>query len=141
VHFLDQKRLAREVGLVHGAPAFYYYAIRRAYLMGKNHQPLTNLNLGNVNVHDLVILFAVSDARHSFGQRAQYRRSPPRRVFFQSRAAGEHQHNDGTGQILTQYHGGDNGDARQQVRAKISCHGFTHQIDHQRRAAYQQDGD
>ena len=72
VHLLDQERFAGKIRFVHCAAAFHYYAVCRAYLMGKDHQPLTDLNLGNVNVQDLAVLFAVRDAWHSFGQRAQY---------------------------------------------------------------------
>src|SRR5438270_10974824 len=66
--------------------------------------------------------WSVSGVRYvaSSCKRAQNGRGPTGRILFEGGSACEHEHDDGTGEVLAQQRIRDNRNARQQIRAKLS---------------------
>ncbi len=75
---------------------------------------------------------------HPLGQCLQNGRGTPNRVGFDRFATGEHQNHKRTGQVLTQQHGGHDGNAGQQVGTKLPPEQLDQQVVNQRDSAQQQ---
>ena len=66
----------------------------------------------------------MGDGGHPLRQARSTEEALRRGVILQRLAAGEHQHDDRAGQVFAQQHGGDDGDARQQIGAEFPMQKF-----------------
>ena len=60
------------------------------------------------------------DGRHPFRQSAQNRRCIAQRIVFQRLAAGEHQDNDGAGEVFVEKNRSDDGNSGEEIGAEFA---------------------
>ena len=134
------ERLAREVGFVHHAVALGHDAVRRADLVRINHKRVAHGDVRQRHLGDPRVLFPVGDGWHALGQRREHRRCAAQGVALQRLAAGEHEDDDGAGEIFAQQHRSDNGNAAEQIRAELPLQEFPQQlVQHRQSADHQHD--
>ena len=96
---------------------------------------VANLDVADRNIFDSDPSPAMRKSRHPFGERPQHRRGFGDGKPFQGVAARQHQHDNRAGEILAEQGGGDDRNAREVVRAKLSVQPAPDQAGDQRDAA------
>ena len=114
------------------------HAVHRADVVRKHDQRVAHGNLVQRHIENFRALFPMGDRRHPLGQRRQHRRGALQRVVLERLSAREHQHDDRAGQIFAEQHGGDDGDAGQQIGTKLPLQKFAQQFINKRNATESQ---
>ena len=115
------ERLAGQVGLVHRAVALHDGPVDRADLVRKDDQVIADGDRVERHVLDRPAGAAMRDRGHPARQRLQHGRGAPDGERFQRLPAGQHQDDEGAGQVLAQQRGGDDRDPGEQIGSEASA--------------------
>jgi hypothetical protein len=111
----DLKRFARKERFIHDAMAVDDRPVDRADVVRIDNKSVTHRDVIQRDISNERISFPMRDGRHAFRQSAQHRRRIAQCIIFQCLATGEHQDNDGAGEVFVEKNGSDDGNSRKEI--------------------------
>ncbi len=126
-------RLSGEIRFIHRTVTVHNDSIHGTDFMRQHDQHVFGCNRLQGDVGHRRVDFSMGPGRHAFGQRVEHRRSTSHGVRFERLSAGQHEHDQHAGQILSQDHRGNDRDSRKHVRPELRAHELRGQVQHQRR--------
>ena len=138
--FGDAVGFAGEEGFVHGAMSANDTSVGRTGFVRENSDDIAGMDFRERDMNERPVALDMPDGRHTFGESAQDRGGAADGVGFQSGAAGEHEHDDGAGEILVgavvmDEEGRDDGEAREEVSPEVATKDAAEQIEPENPAA------
>ena len=133
--------LTGEIAFVHRAAAGDDAAVDRADLVGEHDDDVTDSDVRQGDVGEPGGCFFVGDRGHAAGQGMEHVAGSAHGPRLDRLAAGEHEHDEHTGEILAQDHARDDRDPGEHVGAEFAASEVAEEAGHERHAANEEHRD